>query len=154
MKEFQKKRIKQISKEFRLKKIVVMPNDIRYNGMVILKNIEFTTRCEHHLVSIRGVCHFGYIPGKYLIGLSQIARIIEYFLNPATEVIQERANKELADYFQRLLKPRGLILVIKARHDCVSARGVRQRNVECITSEIRGNFRISKVREEFLKLIV
>jgi len=146
--EFQKNRVPQIKEEFTLKKIVIEENKMNYNGIVAIAPIDFSAKCEHHLVSIHGKCWFAYIPNKKLIGLSQVARIIEYYLNVTEEIIQEEATKVLADVFEKVLEPQGLWLIIKARHECMSSRGIRQRNALTATAEIRGRFKIPAVRDE------
>jgi GTP cyclohydrolase I len=148
--KFRKNRVKELKKEFKIKQIRCFPNDIDYNGMVVVKDIEFDSLCEHHSVSITGKCHVGYIPGKMLIGLSQIGRIVEKYLNVTTMTIQEKATKQIADELEKLLKPQGLMVYMEARHACMSSRGVRQRNSKTVTSDIRGAFKNEETRNEFL----
>jgi len=115
--------------------------------------MDFSAKCEHHLVSINGKVFFAYIPIKYLIGLSQVARVMEYYMNVSQEIIQEEATKEIADMLNEILKPEGLWVVVKAKHECMSARGVRQRNTLTTTSELRGVFHTDvALRNETLKL--
>jgi GTP cyclohydrolase I len=121
--------------------------------MVIIKNIQFATKCAHHGIGIHGYCNFGYIPNDRLFGLSQIPRIIEYYLNPTTEITQETVTKTIADFMEKELKPVGLILVVSATHECMSTRSVRQRNSVTITSEVRGAFKNQQTKSEFLELV-
>jgi GTP cyclohydrolase I len=151
-KKFQKERVPQIGEEFKLTKVVVEENTFNYQGVVALAPIEFSAKCEHHLVSIHGNVYFAYVPGRYIVGLSQIARIIESFLNVTTEIIQEEVTKKIADYFEKKLQPQGLWIVIKAKHECMTARGVRQRNCLTTTSEIRGVFWQQDLRQEVMSL--
>lgn len=153
VKAFRENRVGALPDEFVLKKkIVAFPNDIKYKGLVIVDNIEFSTNCEHHAVAIEGLMHVGYIPNKLLIGLSQVARIIESRANVTTMTIQERLNQEVADELNKILKPEGLIVIIIARHNCMTARGVRQRNSQTTTSCIRGKFD-GDLRMEFFQLL-
>jgi GTP cyclohydrolase I len=147
-KEFAKKRVKQIPKEFELKKIVVEENKVHYNGIVAIEPIHFSALCEHHQVGIRGKVYFAYVPTNYLIGLSQVARVVEYFLNPTREILQEEVTKQIADFIWEKIKPAGLWLIVKAEHDCMNMRGVKQRNSKTTTSEIRGSFINPDLRNE------
>ena len=143
-----------IKEEYAYPKMICFENTTKYNGIVIVKNIEFSTKCEHHLVHIGGQVHIGYIPNKETLpGLSQVARVVEYFMNPTTEITQEEANQQIADFIQKEANPDGLIVVIKAKHDCICSRGVKQRTAEAITSVIKGNFEDEDVRNEFFKLL-
>lgn len=125
---------------------------IHYDQMII-DNGTFYSQCEHHMVPFFGEYHFGYIPDKKLIGLSKVARIIDWYSSKLQ--IQERLTKEIVDCIEEELKPRGIILILKARHLCKEMRGVKQVNGKMITSEVRGIFADSKsgAREEFLSLI-
>ena len=147
-KEFQNKRIPELKEEFKLEKIVVEKNIFEYDGIVTIEPIEFSAKCEHHLVGIQGRVFFAYMPNELIIGLSQAPRIIEHFLNVTEEVIQEEVTKKIADFFEKNVQPKGLWIVIKARHDCMCSRGVRQRNAKATTSVIRGVFHKQDVRDE------
>ena len=143
-----------IKEEYPYPKMICFENLKKYCGIVVVKDIEFSTRCQHHLVSIRGKAYIGYVPNnKLLPGLSQVARVVEYFLNPTTAITQEDANKQITDFIQKEAKPKGLIVVLKAWHDCISSRGIKQRNVSVLTSEIRGRFKDTATRDEFFKLL-
>ncbi len=152
--KYLKERRQAIKEEYPYPKMICFENKTKYDGMVIVRNIDFSTKCEHHLVHIGGVCHIGYIPNKKLLpGLSQVARVVEYFCNPTTEITQEEANQNIAEFIQKTAEPLGLIVIMKAKHDCISSRGVKQRNVDAITSIIKGKFNNIDTREEFLKLV-
>ena len=151
-KKFQEDRIPHLREEFDLKQIVVEENTSDYRGVVSLSPIDFSAKCGHHQVSIHGKVYFAYVPHRYIIGLSQIARIVEHFLNITTEVIQEEATKQIVDYFEQKLAPSGVWVVVKAVHECMTARGVRQRNCKTVTSEIRGTFWQQDLRDEVLGL--
>jgi len=145
---FQNKRVPELSEEFKLEKIVVEKNSFEYDGIVAIEPIEFSAKCEHHLVGIEGKVFFAYMPDKLILGLSQAPRIIEYFLNITEEIIQEEVTKKIADFFEDVIKPKGSWIVVKARHDCMCSRGVRQRNAKATTSVIKGNFHKQDVRDE------
>jgi len=153
VKKWRVKRIQQISKEFEREHLTSFENKIKYRGLVVIEGIDFSSKCEHHLVGIRGKCFVGYIPNKILPGLSQIPRFIETKLNPTTEITQEQVSKEIADGLMDNFDFLGLILIIKAEHFCMTQRGVRQRNAITTTSEIRGVFWHNEVREEFFNLL-
>jgi len=149
-----KERREAIKAEYPFPKMICFENKTKYGGMVVVKNIEFSTKCEHHLVSIKGVCHIGYIPNKKVLpGLSQVARVVEYYCNPTTEITQEEANQQIANFINKEANPLGLIIVMEAKHDCMCSRGVKQRNSSAITSEIRGCMENLDTRNEFFKLL-
>jgi GTP cyclohydrolase I len=140
VKEFQNKRIPELEDEFKLKKVVLMPNE-NINDVQFARGIEFSCKCEHHLVGIKGKVWFAYLPDEYLIGISQVARVIEYLANVTVETIQERLAKQIADYLEKILKPKALWIIIEAEHFCATQRGVRQRNMKWGSSAIRGQFK-------------
>lgn len=151
-----KKRIDRVHDEFCFEpKIKTFTNDMNYDEIIILRNIRFASLCSHHMLQFSGVGFLGYIPGsKGVIGASKLARVVEYFLNPTKPTIQERATVQIADYLEKKLKPKGVMLVVIGRHSCISSRGVKQRDAEFITSAVRGYFKTHKdSRDEFLKLI-
>ena len=153
VKKFQKKRVKEIPKEFKHNRVTCFPNKEKYNGIVLLEPIDFSAKCEHHLVSIHGRVYIAYQPSDILIGLSQIARIVETFLNPTIETIQERATKQICDKIDNLLQPQGVMVIIKAEHECMTMRGVKQRNCRTTTSEVRGVFHEQNIKSEVFELI-
>ena len=125
---------------------------IEYDEMVIVRDIDFFSLCEHHLLPFFGKCHVGYIPNKNVIGLSKIPRIVEAFSRRLQ--VQEQLTVQIAHTLQDTLKPRGVGVVMEARHLCMSMRGVEKQNTLAVTSEMLGAFRKQQqTREEFLKLI-
>lgn len=125
----------------------VFTNEEKYNQMITVKDISYYSMCEHHLVTFFGTVAVGYIPTDKYVGLSKIARTVEYFSRKPQ--VQERLTEEIADYLFDGLKPQGLIVVVKGRHMCVEARGVKKPNTETITSAIRGDID----KQEFLHLL-
>ncbi|NKB82032.1 MAG: GTP cyclohydrolase I FolE [Nitrospirales bacterium] len=125
---------------------------IEYDEMVIVRDIDFFSLCEHHLLPFFGKCHVGYIPNKYVVGLSKIPRIVETFSRRLQ--VQEQLTVQIAHTLQDKLKPYGVGVVVEARHLCMSMRGVEKQNTLAVTSEMLGVFRKQQqTREEFLKLI-
>lgn len=125
---------------------------INYDEMVIVKDIDFFSLCEHHILPFFGKCHVGYIPNKQVVGLSKIPRIVEVFSRRLQ--VQERLTVQIAHTLQKKLKPHGVGVVMEARHLCMSMRGVEKQNTIAVTSEMLGVFRKQQqTRDEFLKLI-
>ncbi len=119
--------------------------------MVVLKNIEFVSFCEHHLLPFYGEISIGYIPDGRVIGISKLARLVEIYSKRLQ--IQENLTKQIADEINNKLKPSGVMVVCKAKHLCMIARGIKKQNAVMVTSAIRGKFNDNNVREEFLKLL-
>ncbi|MDA0737651.1 MAG: GTP cyclohydrolase I FolE [Nitrospirae bacterium] len=125
---------------------------IEYDEMVIVRNIDFFSLCEHHLLPFFGRCHVGYIPDKQVVGLSKIPRIVDVFSRRLQ--VQERLTVQIAETLQAKLKPVGVGVVIEARHLCMMMRGVEKQNTLAVTSHMLGAFRKQQqTRDEFLKLI-
>jgi GTP cyclohydrolase I len=123
-----------------------------YDEMVVLTDIAFTSLCEHHLLPFTGVAHVGYLPGERIIGLSKLPRVVEH--RSRRLQVQERLTVEIADWLEESLRPRGVGVVLEARHGCMSVRGVRQPDVTTTTSALRGRLREDgRTRQEFLDLI-
>ncbi len=122
-----------------------------YNQMVIVKDIDFYSLCEHHLVPFFGKAHIAYIPNKKITGLSKIARVVEVFARRLQ--VQERLTTEIKEAIQTNLDPKGVIVVIEAQHLCMQMRGVQKQHSVTTTSDFTGVFRKSETREEFLNLI-
>ncbi len=120
--------------------------------MVIVRNIELYSLCEHHLLPFIGKCHVGYLPSGKVIGLSKVARIVEMYSRRLQ--IQERLTKQIADAIQRAIEPRGVAVVVEAKHLCMMMRGVEKQNSVMTTSAMLGLFRERiSTRSEFLELI-
>ena len=125
---------------------------IDYDEMVIVKDIDFFSLCEHHMLPFFGKCHVGYIPRKHVVGLSKIPRLVDAFSRRLQ--VQERLTVQIARTLQAKLNPHGVGVVMEARHLCMSMRGVEKQNTIAVTSEMQGVFRKQQqTREEFLKLI-
>ena len=124
----------------------------RYSEMVIVRDIDFFSLCEHHLVPFYGKCHIAYIPDGKIIGLSKMPRIVEVFARRLQ--VQERLTQQIAETIFRPLKPLGIGVVMEAKHLCMMMRGVEQHDTVATTSAMLGTFRDDvKTRSEFLTLI-
>jgi GTP cyclohydrolase I len=120
--------------------------------MILVKNIELYSLCEHHLLPFIGKCHIAYIPTGKVIGLSKIARIVDMFARRLQ--IQENLTKQIADTMMEVLRPAGVGVIIEARHLCMMMRGVEKQNSMLTTSMMLGSFRSNdRTRTEFLKLV-
>ena len=125
---------------------------VDYDEMVIVKNIEMYSLCEHHLLPFFGRCHVGYLPNKYVIGLSKIPRIVETFSRRLQ--VQERLTQQIAETITNSIDPKGVAVVIEGQHLCMMMRGVEKQNTQMITSAMLGRFRNdSRSRSEFFSLI-
>jgi GTP cyclohydrolase I len=122
-----------------------------YKQMVIVKDIDFFSLCEHHLLPFFGKAHVAYIPNKYITGLSKIPRVVDIFARRLQ--IQERMTLQIKECIQKTLNPLGVMVVIEAQHMCMQMRGVSKQNSLSITSDFTGFFQQAKTREEFLNLI-
>ncbi|MDR1780201.1 MAG: GTP cyclohydrolase I FolE [Tannerella sp.] len=122
-----------------------------YKQMVIVKDIDFYSLCEHHLLPFFGKVHVAYIPRKYITGLSKIPRIVDIFAHRLQ--IQERLTLQIKDCIQKTLDPLGVMVVIEAQHMCMQMRGVEKQNSLTTTSDFTGFFQQAKTREEFMNLI-
>jgi GTP cyclohydrolase I len=125
---------------------------VDYSEMVIVKDIDFYSLCEHHLLPFFGKCHVAYIPSTKVIGLSKIPRLVDVFSRRLQ--VQERLTSQIADTIRDKLTPLGVAVVMEATHLCMSMRGVEKQNSFAVTSAMRGGFRTSaRTRMEFLELI-
>ena len=126
--------------------------DVTYDEMVIVKDIEMFSMCEHHVLPFFGKVHVAYIPNGKVVGLSKIPRLVDIFARRLQ--IQERLTVQIAETLQDAIQPLGVGVVIEARHLCVMMRGVEKQHSSAVTSHMLGSFRSSdKTREEFLSLI-
>jgi GTP cyclohydrolase I len=126
--------------------------EVKYDEMVIVKDIEFFSLCEHHLLPFYGKIHVAYLPGKRVIGLSKIPRLVDVFARRLQ--IQERLTQQLAETIQGLVNPRGVGVICEARHFCMMMRGVEKQHSGAVTSAMLGAFRENKgTRDEFLSLV-
>lgn len=119
--------------------------------MIILKNINFFSVCEHHLLPFFGKCFIGYVPDKKVIGLSKLARLVEVFARRMQ--IQERMTTQIANCLMNYGNPKGVMVLVEAKHLCMISRGIKSQDAEMTTSAIRGIFEEQAVRQEFLNLI-
>lgn len=127
------------------------PNDEEYDELVLARDIPVHSLCEHHLLPFHGVAHVGYLPGERILGLSKLARVVE--LHARDLQVQERLTKQVADWLQIRLSPRGVGVVIEAEHLCMSLRGVRAIGSRTVTSALLGYLRDDdRTRAEFLSL--
>ncbi len=123
-----------------------------YDDMVIVRDIEFYSMCEHHLLPFFGRCHVGYLPNGRIIGVSKIARVVDMFSRRLQ--VQERLTHQIANALQEALNPRGVGVVMEAQHLCMMIRGVEKQNSKLVTSGVLGLFRSdARTREEFMNLL-
>jgi GTP cyclohydrolase I len=126
--------------------------DVSYDEMVLVRDIDFYSLCEHHLLPFFGRVHIGYIPNGKVVGLSKLPRVVEIFARRLQ--VQERFTTQLAQTIEEVLSPRGVGVVVEAIHLCMMMRGVEKQNLSAITSSMRGAFQDdSKTRSEFMELI-
>jgi GTP cyclohydrolase IA len=125
---------------------------VSYDEMVVVKDIEVYSLCEHHLLPFFGKCHVAYLPNKKVVGLSKIARLVNMYARRLQ--IQERLTSEIAQALEERLSPQGVGVIIEARHLCMAMRGVEKQNSMAVSSAMLGAFRDSKqTRDEFLALV-
>jgi GTP cyclohydrolase I len=125
---------------------------VSYDEMVVVKDIEFFSLCEHHLLPFFGKCHVAYLPNKRVIGLSKVARLVNMFARRLQ--IQERLTSQIAAAIQDKISPEGVGVIIEARHLCMQMRGVEKQHGQAVTSAMLGGFRHNKqTRDEFLSLV-
>ncbi|HLT52033.1 MAG TPA: GTP cyclohydrolase I FolE [Arenibacter sp.] len=122
-----------------------------YDDMVIIKDIELYSLCEHHMLPFFGKAHIAYIPNGYIVGLSKIPRVVDVFARRLQ--VQERLTHDILECLNDTLKPKGVAVVIEASHMCMMMRGVQKQNSVTTTSGFRGQFEKIETRSEFLKLI-
>lgn len=132
-------------------RVTTFPNEEGYNHMVMEKDIPFYSMCAHHLVPFYGHAHIAYIPQERILGLSKLARILEFYAKRPQ--LQERLTEQVVSFLEERLRPLGAMVVIEARHLCVEMRGVKKPGSVTVTSALRGVFHQRPVREEFLDLM-
>jgi GTP cyclohydrolase I len=131
--------------------LTTFPNDEGYNELVLATDLPVQSLCEHHLLPFTGVAHIGYLPGDRILGLSKFARVLEMFARDLQ--VQERLTQQVADWLQENLAPRGVGVVIRAEHLCMSVRGVRAQGSRTTTSALHGLLREdARSRQEFFAL--
>ncbi len=123
-----------------------------YDELIVLRDIEFESHCEHHMAPIIGRAHVGYLPNRRVVGISKLARVVEVFARRFQ--VQEKMTAEIAAAIDDVLQPRGVGVMIEASHQCMTTRGVHKRGVSMVTSQMLGAFRDDgRTRAEFLELI-
>jgi GTP cyclohydrolase IA len=123
-----------------------------YDGMIVLTNIRLQSHCEHHMLPFIGTAHVGYIPTHKVVGISKLARIVDIYAKRLQ--IQEKLTAQIARCIERCLQPKGVAVVIKAHHQCMSMRGVQKTTSELVTSSMHGLFREDpRTRHEFMQLM-
>ena len=122
-----------------------------YNQMVIVKDIDFFSLCEHHMLPFYGKAHVAYIPNGYITGLSKIARVVDIYSHRLQ--VQERMTQQIKDCIEETLHPLGVMVVVEAKHMCMQMRGVEKQNSITTTSDFSGAFNQAKTRQEFMNLI-
>lgn len=123
----------------------------KYNQMVIVKDIDFFSMCEHHMLPFYGKVHVAYIPNGYITGLSKIARVVDIYSHRLQ--VQERLTQQIKDCIQNTLHPLGVMVVVEAKHMCMQMRGVEKQTAITTTSDFSGAFNQAKTREEFMNLL-
>ena len=123
-----------------------------YDELIVLRDVEFESHCEHHLAPIIGRAHVGYLPDDKVVGISKLARVVDGFARRLQ--VQEKMTAEIANCINDVLKPRGVGVVIEAVHQCMTTRGVHKRGVSMVTSTLLGSFREdARTRAEFLQFV-
>ena len=122
-----------------------------YSQMVIVKDSDFFSLCEHHMLPFYGKAHVAYIPNGYITGLSKIARVVDIYAHRLQ--VQERMTQQIKDCIQDTLKPLGVMVVVEAKHMCMQMRGIEKQNAITTTSDFSGAFNQAKTRQEFMNLI-
>jgi GTP cyclohydrolase IA len=123
-----------------------------YDEMIVLRDIEFESHCEHHMAPIIGKAHVGYLPDGKVVGISKLARVVETYARRFQ--VQEKMTAQIAHCIQQVLNPRGVGVVVEATHECMTTRGIHKRGVSMVTSKMLGGFRDdARTRAEFLRFI-
>ncbi len=123
-----------------------------YDELIVLRDIEFESHCEHHMAPIIGKAHVGYLPDGKVVGISKLARVVETFARRFQ--VQEKMTSQIANCIEAVLKPRGVGVVVVGAHECMTTRGIHKRGVSMVTSKMLGTFREdARTRAEFLRFI-
>ena len=123
-----------------------------YDEMIVLRDIEYESHCEHHMAPIIGKVHVGYLPAGKVVGISKLARVVEAYARRFQ--VQEKMTSQIANCIQRALQPRGVGVVVEGAHECMTTRGIHKRGVSMVTSKMLGGFRDdARTRSEFLRFI-
>ena len=123
-----------------------------YDELIVLRDIEFESHCEHHMAPIIGKVHVGYLPNGKVVGISKLARVVETFARRFQ--VQEKMTSQIANCIESVLKPRGVGVVVVGAHECMTTRGIHKRGVSMVTSKMLGTFREdARTRSEFLRFI-
>jgi GTP cyclohydrolase I len=123
-----------------------------YDELIVLRDIEYESHCEHHMAPIIGKVHVGYLPDGKVVGISKLARVVDAYARRFQ--VQEKMTAQIADCIQRVLAPRGVGVVVEGAHECMTTRGVHKRGVSRVTSKMLGSFRDdARTRSEFLQFI-
>jgi GTP cyclohydrolase I len=123
-----------------------------YDEMIVLRDIEFESHCEHHMAPIIGKAHVGYVPDGKVVGISKLARVVEVYARRLQ--VQEKMTAQIARCIQNVLKPHGVGVVVVAQHQCMTTRGIHKRGVSMVSSKMLGSFREdARTRAEFLRFI-
>jgi len=123
-----------------------------YDELIVLRDIEFESHCEHHMAPIIGKAHIGYLPDTKVVGISKLARVVEAFARRFQ--VQEKMTAQIANCIEDVLKPKGVGVVVEAVHQCMTTRGIHKSNVSMVTSQMVGAFRKdARTRAEFLRMI-
>jgi GTP cyclohydrolase I len=131
--------------------LTTFPNDEGYDELVLARRIPVRSVCEHHLLPFVGVAHVGYLPGRRILGLSKLARVVEHFA--CRPQVQERMTVQIADWLAEHLEPQGVGVVVEAEHTCMTLRGAQARGADTVTSAVRGVLREdARSRQEFFAL--
>jgi GTP cyclohydrolase I len=131
--------------------LTTFPNDEGYDELVLARDLPFHSLCQHHMLPFKGVAHVGYLPGERILGLSKLARVVELFARGLQ--VQERLTKQVADWLQERLEPKGVGVVLEAEHLCMTLRGVQSAGSQTVTSALQGLLRTDpRSRAEFFSL--
>ncbi len=131
--------------------LTTFANDSDYDELVLVRDIPFTSLCEHHLLPFHGVAHVGYLPGERIVGLSKLARVVDRFARNLQ--VQERLTRQVAECLQAELQPKGVGVVLVAEHQCMTMRGVRAHDSDTFTAALHGQLRTDpEARREFMEL--